>query len=121
MNMHTGNIMKDNNVASGGVVNRPYGKAPAVGCPACGARANVRSSEEISPTYRRLYLACSNFICGMTFVCSLSFEHVLSPSGVSAEFRPAKIRDEKAPGHDFGQMSIFDLMAPDMRKPDVPH
>ncbi len=95
-----------------GVVSRPLGKAPAVNCPACGAKALTRSSEEITPTYRRLYLACTDLCCGMTFTASLSFEHVLSPSGVSAEFRPARMRDEPAPGHDFGQMSMLDLLAP---------
>lgn len=94
-----------------GAVTRPYGKAPAVNCPACGAKALTRSSEEITPTYRRLYLACTDLHCAMTFTASLSFEHVLSPSGVSAEFRPVRVKDEPAAGHDFGQMSMLDLLA----------
>ena len=102
-------------VPHGGVVSRPHGKAPAVNCPACGAKALTHSSEEITPTYRRLYLACTDLRCAMTFTASLSFEHVLSPSGVSAEFRPARIKNEPAPGHDFGQMSMLDLLAPTIK------
>lgn len=99
-------------VPFGGTISRPHGKAPAVNCPACGAKALTRSSEEITPTYRRLYLACTDLLCSMTFTASLSFEHVLSPSGISAEFRPARVKDEPAPGHDFGQMSMLDLLSP---------
>lgn len=97
---------RETTLEKGGTVTRPLGKAPAVACPACGMRANVRSSDEISPTYRRLYMACSNFHCGMTFVCSLAFEHVLSPSAISAEFRPAKTKADKAPGHEYGQLPV---------------
>lgn len=89
-----------------------HGKAPVMNCPACNAKAMCRSSVEISPTYRSLYYGCTNFFCGMTFTASLAFEKVLSPSGVSAEFRPATIKPKKAPGHDFGQMTIFDILAP---------
>lgn len=91
---------------------RIAGKAPAMNCPACGARASARSSDEITPTFRRLYYRCSDDVCGMTWTASLSFEHVLSPSGVSKEFRPAKpapVRT-KPPGHDFGQRNIFELI-----------
>lgn len=115
MNMHIGNIMSatsNNPLTISGAASRPHGKAPAVNCPACGAKALTRSSEEISPTYRRLYLACTEIRCAMTFTASLSFEHVLSPSGISAEFRPARVKAEKAPGYNFGQMSMLDLMPP---------
>lgn len=91
---------------------KPFGKAPAVNCPACGSKALTRSSEEITPTYRRLYMACTDLHCAMTFTSSLAFESILSPSGVSAEFRPAQVKDEKAPGSDFGQLSILDLLPP---------
>lgn len=87
-----------------------FGRAPAVNCPACNAKASSRSSQEISPTLRQLYYRCTNIECGMTWVASLVFEHALSPSGVNSEFRPAKPLKEKAPGHDFGQMTIFELV-----------
>ncbi|MGE4430902.1 MAG: ogr/Delta-like zinc finger family protein [Sphingobium sp.] len=89
-----------------------YGKAPVMNCPACGAKALCRSSLEISPTYRSLYYRCENLACSMTFSASLAFEKIISPSGVSAEFRPAIIKAKRAPGHDFGQMNIFDILAP---------
>jgi len=92
------------------------GKAPVVNCPACDAKAMTRSSLEIDPTYRQLYYRCSNIECGMTWVASLIFERVLSPSGVSAEFRPARADKGKPPGHDFGQMTIFELLP--QRPPD---
>lgn len=91
---------------------KPFGKAPAVKCPACGAKALTRSSEEITPTFRRMYMACTDLHCAMTFTASWIFDSVLSPSGVSAEFRPARVIDEKAPGSDFGQLSMLDLLAP---------
>lgn len=94
------------------VLKRTQGKAPAVNCPVCNSRALTRSSEEISPTYRRLYLACTDIHCAMTFTASLAFERVLSPSGIRTEFRPAQIKQDKAPGHEFGQMSILDLLPP---------
>lgn len=87
-----------------------HGKAPVVHCPACNAKALTRSSDEISPTYRRLYYRCSNVECGMTWLASLAFERVLSPSGVSADFRPANVDQGKPPGHDYGQMTIFDML-----------
>ncbi|MFA7597585.1 MAG: ogr/Delta-like zinc finger family protein, partial [Novosphingobium sp.] len=79
-------------------------------CPACDAKAHTRSSLEIHPTFRQLYYRCTNIACGMTWVASLTFEHVLSPSGVSTEFRPPRPVKEKAPGHDYGQISIFEML-----------
>ena len=86
------------------------GKAPAMNCPACDAKAHTRSSVEVDPTLRQLYYRCSNIECGMTWVASLVFERVLSPSGVNDEFRPARPMKDKAPGHDFGQMTIFEML-----------
>ena len=86
------------------------GKAPASNCPVCEAKAHTRSSQEISPTYRELYYRCSNIECGMTWVASLSFERVLSPSGISSDFRAPRQPKDKAPGHDFGQMTIFEVI-----------
>lgn len=86
------------------------GKAPAMLCPACEAKAHTRSSMEVAPTIRQLYYRCSSIACGMTWVASLIFERVLSPSGVNSGFRSARPTKEKAPGHDFGQMTIFDVL-----------
>jgi len=91
---------------------RHFGKIPVMLCPACGEKALCRSSLEVSPTYRSLYYGCTNIACGMTFSASLAFEKVLSPSGVSAEFRPAKVEPKRPPGHEFGQVSIFEILPP---------
>jgi hypothetical protein len=86
------------------------GRAPAMNCPACGKRSNTRSSEEMSPETRRLYYRCPDIHCSMAWTAILSVEKVISPSGISSKFRPAKMRDEKPPGHDFGQMTIFEVI-----------
>ncbi|OJW58046.1 MAG: hypothetical protein BGO57_12405 [Sphingomonadales bacterium 63-6] len=86
------------------------GKAPAVSCPVCGQKAHTRSSTEITPTYRELYYRCSNIACGMTWVASLSFERVLSPSGLGDQFRAPRPAQQRPPGEDFGQMSIFEMI-----------
>jgi len=104
-----------NNGAETPVAERHHGKAPVCRCPVCDHKALTRSSEEISPTYRRLYYVCQNIKCGMTWVASLAFEKTLSPSGLGEEFRPAKVDQERPPGHDFGQTSIFDMISASQR------
>lgn len=79
------------------------GKAPVAGCPVCGAKGNTRSSIEITPTFRELYYRCSDVMCGMTWVASLSFERMLSPSGLGDTFRTAEDKGALPPGHAFGQ------------------
>ena len=88
---------------------RRLNKQPAMNCPTCGAKANVRSSDEVHPTLRRIYYACTNFHCGMTFRASLMFECVISPSALGDHFREPDISDGRPPGRDFGQMNIFDI------------
>lgn len=88
------------------------GKSPVISCPVCDAKALTRTSEEITPVYRRLYYFCTNLECGMTWRAALVFEDVISPSAISNEFRPAREPKEKAPGHDFGQLNIFQLLPP---------
>ncbi|AUW59419.1 hypothetical protein C1T17_16325 [Sphingobium sp. SCG-1] len=88
---------------------RRNNKQPVMNCPTCGAKANVRSSDEVHPTLRRIYYACTNFHCGMTFRASLIFESTISPSALGDHFREPVVRDAKPPGRDFGQMNIFDI------------
>lgn len=104
--------MKDKAAPVRPAVTTIIGKAPAMNCPVCGSRGNCRSSEEETPEFRRLYYRCPNIICGMTWTATLAFERTISPSGLSAEFRAPKPEHKPAPGHDFGQMTIFDLMPP---------
>lgn len=50
-------------------------------CPHCESTMRVRSSELLSPLYRRLYLACSNKdSCGFRCTSSLELTKTLSPS-----------------------------------------
>ena len=86
------------------------GRAPAMNCPACGKRSNTRSSEEMSPETRRLYYRCPDIHCSMAWTALLSVEKVISPSGISDTFRPPRVRDEKPPGLDYGQMTIFEVI-----------
>ncbi len=88
-------------------------RKPIMRCPVCGSQAINRSSEEISVETRRLYYQCSNFRCCMRWVSILSLERVTARSSLSTQYRPFICRDKRArraPGHDFGQMSMIDLM-----------
>lgn len=76
----------------------------------CGARGIIRSSEEVSPVLRRLDYQCTELECSATWVCSLVYEKTISPGGKASAIRPPRIRDEKPPGHDFGQMNIFEII-----------
>lgn len=76
---------------------------PVVNCPVCGQRAYTRTSEEISPETRRLYYVCSHWECGMRWQALLTVERVVSPSGISPNFRPAQLKPGKPPGHEYGQ------------------
>ncbi|OJY65500.1 MAG: hypothetical protein BGP16_12805 [Sphingobium sp. 66-54] len=78
-------------------------------CPVCGSRSFVRTSEELTPTVRQLYYYCGNIACSMTWKSMLSIVAVISPSGISPEFRLPHIEETKPPGHEYGQMSLLDL------------
>jgi hypothetical protein len=49
-------------------------------CPHCQQLANVRSSKELTPTYKELRFQCSNTDCGHTFVASFTIERTIVPS-----------------------------------------
>ncbi len=57
-------------------------RAPSIPCPHCGARAIVRSSEQITELYRELRLSCENFDCRHTYVASLSVIRTIHPSAM---------------------------------------
>jgi len=78
-------------------------RLPIVHCPVCNERAYSRSSEEITPQQRRLYYRCGNFACSMAWTASLIVEKVISPSGISPDFRPLVLKERKPPGHEYGQ------------------
>lgn len=49
-------------------------------CGACGKKARISRSEEVSPTYTKLYCICLEPLCGHSFVSEFSFSHTLKPS-----------------------------------------
>jgi len=51
-----------------------------VECPECFRPAVVSSRKRMSEQVTNLYCSCSDPECGASFVSSLSFSHILSPS-----------------------------------------
>lgn len=49
-------------------------------CPHCRKAARVRTSREVTPTYRQLHIQCGNADCGHTFGAELTITHTISPS-----------------------------------------
>lgn len=110
------------NVAAGGMkvlidpkvekrnLKHVVGKAPVMVCPVCSANAIARTSEEQSPTVRKLWYRCTNVECGMSWTAQLAIDRVINPSAISAEFRQPQFSDEKPPGNEFGQMTIFEVI-----------
>ncbi len=54
----------------------------SIRCPHCKAKAATRSSREITPIYREVYLACSNVLCGHTYKASIAVVSTISPSAI---------------------------------------
>jgi len=51
-----------------------------INCSACGHKARIRSREEVTPIFVKLYCQCPDINCGHTFVMNLSYSHTLRPS-----------------------------------------
>jgi len=49
-------------------------------CPHCETTGKIRTSKTVTVTYRELYYACPNFLCGHTWKASLAFVHTISES-----------------------------------------
>ena len=58
----------------------PKNRLPAIGCPHCGSRAIVRSSEQETLLSRELRLRCDNDACGHQFVAQLLILRTIVPS-----------------------------------------
>lgn len=86
-------------------------------CPFCGAPALCRTSEEVTPTLRRLYYDCPDFDCGARWAASLQVENTVRPSGLATDYRKPRISEAKPPGAEWGQMPLLDLISPP-QKPD---
>jgi hypothetical protein len=52
----------------------------AVACPHCKEAARVRSSKQVTPLIRQLYLRCTNDDCGHVFGGDITITHTISPS-----------------------------------------
>jgi hypothetical protein len=90
---------------------KPSAKRPVVHCPVCNERAHCRTSEEVTPTMRLLYYRCSNLMCSMSWRATLELLNIISPSGISPDFRPAHVKEAKPPGHEFGQAPLLEYLA----------
>ena len=55
-------------------------RLPRITCPHCGQRTIVRSSEQITLTYREVRLSCDNEDCGHTMLASISIIRTIRPS-----------------------------------------
>lgn len=51
---------------------------PAIKCPHCDSRSEIRSSRAMSLTVRDIYYACTEVTCGHTWVAQLSIVRTLS-------------------------------------------
>ncbi|WP_267382376.1 MULTISPECIES: ogr/Delta-like zinc finger family protein [unclassified Sphingomonas] len=55
-------------------------RLPSIGCPHCGTRSIVRSSEAVTDTVRELRMVCDNTDCGCQFVSQLSVIRIVHQS-----------------------------------------
>ena len=51
-------------------------------CPVCNADGLIHGGEHETRLVKSLYVHCSNTDCGMTWRMQLSFEYVVSPTGI---------------------------------------
>lgn len=51
-------------------------------CPHCQAPALIRSSEDVTPTVKKLYMLCNNTDCGHTWIDQLAPVHTICPSQI---------------------------------------
>ena len=55
-------------------------------CPCCREALYIRTSEEETPCFTRMYYQCSNVLCGATFNGAQTIDQQLSPSGLEKPF-----------------------------------
>lgn len=63
-------------MSRGTTKNRP----PAMQCPHCRSKADIRTSKGLTRTYREISYRCQNDACGCQFVASLETIRVIVPS-----------------------------------------
>lgn len=85
-------------------------------CPHCGTVAVCRSSREITPLTRELYVQCCNIDCGHTWRSVLSIVATIAPSQCPNPqvFVPRSERkmQEEAPSTDSRQIGLPNIPAP---------
>ncbi len=69
----------------------------SIRCPHCDTGARIRSSRQITRTYREIYLQCDNMECGHTFVADLTIVRTIAPSAtpradVNLQLAPRRAR-----------------------------
>jgi hypothetical protein len=57
-------------------------RQPSFHCPHCRSRAIVRSSAQVTDLVRELDYACTNHLCGHTFVAQLEAVRTIVPSAM---------------------------------------
>jgi len=57
-----------------------YNRSPYITCPHCGARAALRSSEQVTPLVREARVLCNDEECGHAFVVQISAIRTVRPS-----------------------------------------
>lgn len=57
-------------------------KVLGMNCPHCRARAQVRTSYEVTPTMREVYFICSSITCGHSWVGTLEAVRTIAPAGL---------------------------------------
>jgi hypothetical protein len=82
---------------------------PAIACPHCEARLVIRSSEQVTPTYRGLRVLCDNDDCGWSGCADLTITRTIRPSAcpnprihlpMSAHLKAAANDDMPMPAND---------------------
>lgn len=68
--------------AATGTLERPEGQRWGRVCPHCKGPSKVRSSAQVTPTYRELLCYCENPLCGHVWIDGIEPVRTLSPSAV---------------------------------------
>ncbi|OJW73043.1 MAG: hypothetical protein BGO57_13280 [Sphingomonadales bacterium 63-6] len=96
-------------------------KRGTVICPVCNADATIHGSERVTPLVKTMWCRCSNIDCSMSWRMQLSFEYVISASGIDHRldlplapadlqrriYPPPGADPPTAPEHDPNQLQMF--------------
>ena len=71
-------IVSQSEISQGEVETSP--NLPNMLCPHCGHKSRIRSSTQITRTYRDIFYLCQNIVCGFSWKASLTLVYGISPS-----------------------------------------